>query len=136
MLKKVLLTTLLVIPLRVFAPAEKFIAAVPRPEPDNPFQALINAIGCVENKGDTLAWNPVEQAAGFFQIRPIRLNDYNRRTGSKLKLRDMFDYEKSERVFLYYASRIGYRDFEKIAKSWNGSGSRTINYWNQVKKHL
>jgi hypothetical protein len=136
MLKKVLLTALLVIPLRVFAPGEKFLAVIPRPQPDNPFYVLIDAIGRVENSGDSLAWNPDEQAAGFFQIRPVRLNDYNRRTRSNYTINDMFDYYKSEKVFLYYAARIGHHNFEKIAKNWNGSGPKTLHYWNRVKKHL
>jgi hypothetical protein len=32
----------------------------------------------VETKGDTLAYNPYEEATGIFQIRPIRLKDYNK----------------------------------------------------------
>jgi hypothetical protein len=48
----------------------------------------------------------------------------------------MFDYEKAEEVFLYYAHQIGPYNFEKIARNWNGSGARTTEYWNQVKKFL
>lgn len=136
-MSKKLLLTLLIIPLtfRVFAPKEEYIM-IDRSQPVEPFNSLIYAIGLVENHGDTLAYNPDEEAAGFFQIRPVRLYDYNRRTGNRLTLKDMFDYEKSEKVFLYYASQIGHRNFEKIAKNWNGSGPRTIHYWNRVKKYL
>ncbi len=137
MSKKLLLTALMVLPFtfRVFAPNENFIA-VQNHDAVNPFKPLIYAIGRVENNGDTLAYNPVEEAAGFFQIRPVRLDDYNKRTGKNYTLADMFDYETSERVFLYYASKIGHYNFEKIAKNWNGSGPRTIEYWNRVKKYL
>ena len=48
----------------------------------------------------------------------------------------MFDYDISEKVFLYYATEIGPYDFEKIAKKWNGSGKMTLEYWAQVKKFL
>jgi hypothetical protein len=51
-------------------------------------------------------------------------------------MKDMFDYKISEKIFLYYASQIGPYNFEKIAKKWNGSGSRTINYWKRIKKYL
>ncbi|HOO99654.1 MAG TPA: hypothetical protein PLV06_04225 [Bacteroidales bacterium] len=105
-------------------------------EPLNPYTKLIHAIGRVETMHDTLAYNPVEQAAGYFQIRPIRLEDYNRRTGSKYRMKDLFDYKVSEKIFLYYAEMYGPYNFEKIAKRWNGSGPKTYYYWQRVKKHL
>jgi hypothetical protein len=105
-------------------------------KPADPFRKLIHAIGRVETKFDTLAYNPVEKAVGYFQIRPIRLQDYNERTGSRYRLRDMYDYETSEKVFLYYATEIGPYNFERIAKNWNGSGKKTIQYWKNVRKYL
>ncbi len=101
-----------------------------------PFKNLIRAIGIVETKCDTMAYNPIEEAAGYFQIRPVRLTDYNNRTGSKYSKKDLFRYEISEKIFLYYASRIGPYDLERIAKKWNGSGHSTIHYWNRIKKYL
>lgn len=101
-----------------------------------PYKGLIYAIGSVECDFDTLAYNSKEEATGYFQIRPIRINDYRKRTGSNYTLKDMYDYDKAEEVFLYYADRIGPYDFEKIAKSWNGSGYKTINYWKLVKQKL
>jgi len=90
----------------------------------------------VETKLDTLAYNPEEEAVGYFQIRPIRVQDYNERTGKSYKPADMYDYQTSEKVFLYYASEIGPYNFEKIAKNWNGSGKKTIQYWKKVKNYL
>jgi len=135
-MKKVfLLIVLLLSGLKVVAPdlSSVYIPSLP---PEEPFNRLIHAIGMVEAKGDTLAYNGIEQAVGFFQIRPIRVKDYNRRTGSRYTLKDMFDYEISEKVFLYYASRVGPYNFEKIARNWNGSGVKTLDYWKRVKKHL
>lgn len=106
------------------------------PDPVEPYKKLIHAIGMVETMHDTLSFNPVEQAVGYFQIRPIRLQDYNRRTGNKYALKDMYDYKISEKIFLYYADQIGPYNFEKIAKNWNGSGPRTYYYWKRVKKYL
>jgi hypothetical protein len=105
-------------------------------QPVRPFEQLIEAIGMVETSLDTLAYNKQEGAVGFFQIRQIRLEDYNNRTGNDYTLNDMFDYEISEEVFLYYASRIGPYDLEKIAKRWNGSGPGTIQYWRRVRRYL
>jgi hypothetical protein len=135
-MKKVLLIIIFLLSaLRVVAPVQKAIF-VPHSPPVEPFKKLIHAVGMVEAKGDTTAFNKIEQAVGFFQIRPIRVKDYNRRTGSRYTLKDMFDYEISEKVFLYYASRIGPYNFEKIAKNWNGSGVKTLDYWKRIKKHL
>jgi hypothetical protein len=85
---------------------------------------------------DTLAYNPLEEATGIFQIRPIRLQDYNNRTGSKYKMSDLFDYEVSEKIFLYFADQIGPYDMEQIARRWNGSGHMTTFYWNRIKEFL
>ncbi|NMB83298.1 MAG: hypothetical protein GYA14_15930 [Ignavibacteria bacterium] len=101
-------------------------------EPIKPYQRLIYAVGMVESSLDTLAYNPVEKATGYFQVRPIRLKDFNDRTGKKYKLGDMYDYYKAEEVFLYYATL----DLEKTAKAWNGSGYKTEKYWQKVKKYL
>jgi hypothetical protein len=133
--KLVAITFLFLLAIRVYAPVSKSLVIVHTPAIE-PFKQLIYAIGMVETKFDTLAYNPVEEAAGYFQIRPIRIEDYNKRTGSKYTTQDMFNYETSEKIFLYYASQIGPYNFELIAKNWNGSGPRTSYYWNMVKKHL
>jgi len=97
---------------------------------------LIHAIGMVETQYDTLAYNPLEEAVGYFQIRPIRLEDYNARTGNAYSMNDLLNYKISEKIFLYYASEFGPYNFERIAKTWNGSGKSTILYWDQVRKFL
>jgi len=127
---------LILITFRVFAPTSKSLFIINTAKPVEPFRQLIYAIGRVETNFDTLAYNPVEKAAGYFQIRPIRIKDYNKRTGSHYTTKDMFDYEISEKIFLYYASQIGPYNFEQIAKNWNGSGRKTIQYWKQVRKYL
>jgi hypothetical protein len=135
-LKKIVsITFLLAMAFKAFAPASYSVIIV-RPAPVEPYVNLIHAIGMVETQYDTLAYNPLEEAAGYFQIRPIRLMDYNNRTGNDYSLLDLFDYKISEKIFLYYATEIGPYDFERIAKTWNGSGNSTILYWEQVKKFL
>jgi len=135
-LKKIVtITFLLTLAFKVFAPTSESLI-VSRTPPVEPFKNLIHAIGMVETQYDTLAFNPLEQAVGYFQIRPIRLVDYNKRTGSNLSMVDLFDYKTSEKIFLYYASAIGPYNFELISRNWNGSGKNTILYWTQVKKFL
>jgi hypothetical protein len=106
------------------------------PKPVSPFERLMNAIIKVESSGDTMAVNCDEEALGAFQIRPIRLLDYNQRTGKNYKEDDLYNIEISKEIFLYYAKKIGYPNFESIAKSWNGSGKLTATYWQKVKSHL
>ena len=126
---------LLTFAFKAFAPSSESLILV-RTSPDEPFKSLIHAIGMVETQFDTLAYNPLEEAVGYFQIRPIRLEDYNSRTGSNYSMNDLFNYKISEKIFLYYASVIGPYNFERIAKTWNGSGKSTILYWEQVKRFL
>ena len=133
--KIVSITFLLSFALRAFAPASETLIVIDT-TPVQPFKKLINAIGMVETRYDTLAYNLDEDAVGFFQIRPIRLLDFNKRTESTYSMNDLFRYNISEKIFLYYASEIGPYDFERIARDWNGSGKSTVQYWNQVKKYL
>ena len=133
--KIVSITFLLMFAFKAFAPSSDSLVIL-NTQPVEPFKKLINAIGMVETKYDTLAYNPVEEAVGYFQIRPIRVEDYNKRTGSNYTKKDLYDYKISEKIFLYYASQIGPYNFERIAKNWNGSGKSTIQYWKQVKKYL
>jgi len=104
--------------------------------PVEPYRKLVYAIGMVETKGDTLAYNPVEDAAGYFQIRPIRLVDYNNKTGSNYTKQDLFNFDTSSKIFLYFADRVGPYNLELIARKWNGSGHQTNIYWDRIKKFL
>ena len=133
--KLVLVTLLLTFTVKAMAPSRESLVIF-KSGPEEPYGRLIHAIGMVETKCDTLSYNPEEQATGFFQIRPVRLEDYNKRTGNHYSMKDLFSYEVSEKIFLYYAKQAGPYDFEKIARRWNGSGKKTVFYWNRVKKLL
>lgn len=132
MKKLILIFILFLIPWMLPAPGSAQ-CYIERAEPINYYSPLIRAMGIVETKLDTLAYNPLEEATGFFQIRPIRLEDYNMRTGKNYTLDQMYDYKIAESIFLYYTKS---RSYEKVAKSWNGSGNQTLAYWKKVKKEL
>ncbi len=104
--------------------------------PINPFDKIIRAVGMVESKCNPQAINETEGAFGYFQIRGIRLLDYNQRTKSHYKLADMLDFNIAKRVFLYYASKIGIENSDKIIRRWNGSGSLTYQYLKKVSVYL
>ena len=135
-MKKLFIVVFLIsLTLQVIAPDPESLVISEFP-PVEPYKKLIYAVGMVEGKGDTATYNELEMAAGYFQIRPVRLEDYNGRTGNKYTLEDMFSYKISEKIFLYYASQIGPYDIEKIARNWNGRGVKTIEYWKKIKKFL
>lgn len=119
---------------RAIAPNVNVLPVV-ESRPVDIYERLMQAILQVESAGDTMAYNPVEQAYGPFQIRPIRLTDFNKRTGKTYLMRDCYTLRVSREVFRYYAVRIG-SDYETIAKKWNGSGVMTIDYWRKVKNVL
>lgn len=105
-------------------------------DPVDAYDRLIKAVVLVESSGDPLAYNLAEEAVGAFQIRPIRILDYNQRTGKNYKIENCFNFEISKEIFLYYARKIGYPDYETIARNWNGSGETTQDYWEKVKSKL
>jgi hypothetical protein len=132
---KIVCFILLSFSLEVSAPSEKIITVL-KLAPIEPYKQLAFAVGMVETKGDTLAYNPLEEATGIFQIRPIRLIDYNKRTGSNYTRNDLFNFEISEKIFLYFADQVGPYNMEHIARKWNGSGHLTTNYWYRIKQYL
>jgi hypothetical protein len=134
-LKAGLTILFLLLAMRAAAPEAK-VAFILVSSPVNSFDRLIKAIVHVESTGDDFAFNLREQAVGAFQIRPIRILDYNRRTGKDYKIENCFNYNVSKEIFLYYAKRIGYPDYETIARKWNGSGKNTLDYWEKVKNNL
>ena len=121
--------------LRVFAPGSNYFIISGSPG-INPFSALMYATAMVETMGNPLAYNELENAVGIFQIRQVRIDEYNRRTGSNVDLSEMYDIQLSEKVFLYFALHYGPYRLEKIAKAWNGSGPMTELYWKRIKEYL
>lgn len=133
--KTVIILVLSLFYLQVKAPEGNFVNVV-ADAGIKPFTVLMDAIAMVETMGNNHAYNELENAVGKLQIRQIRLDEYNRLTGDRFKLTDMFDPVNSERVFLYFASVAGPYHFERIAKRWNGSGPKTELYWERIKRHL
>jgi hypothetical protein len=133
--ESLLMIFLFVLPVRAAAPGYKAVWLFPV-YTANVYDKLIEAIVRVESWGDTLAYNAAEEAVGAFQIRPIRLKDYNQRTGNNHKIEECYNYEFSKEIFLYYAKLTLYPDYEIIARNWNGSGKATFDYWKKVKSHL
>ena len=103
---------------------------IARTEPLNYYDKLIKAVVMVETNNGKCLYNEFEGAVGYFQIRQVRVDDYNRLRGTKYALNDFYDYELSRKVFLYFTRGRSYRE---VAKTWNGSGELTEVYWKKVK---
>jgi len=97
------------------------------------YEPLIKAVVTVESNNGRYLFNSDEGAVGWFQIRQIRVDHYNQLRGANYKLTDFYDYDLSREMFLYYCKG---RDFETVAKEWNGSGPMTKDYWRKIQKHL
>jgi hypothetical protein len=135
MRRMILILTLIIgIATSLYAPTNK-VLYIEQAIPISSYDALIRAVVAVESGGNNLAYNEKEQACGAFQIRPVRLSHYNHETGNNYKLSDMYNYDISKEIFIYFANKQD-KDFEMIARSWNGRGPKTIEYWNKVKSRL
>lgn len=134
-LKRILFIPLFLITLRAAAPSY-IVVYINDADPIKPFDRIIHAVLMVESSGDTLAFNLSEEAVGGLQIRPIRVLDYNQRTGKNIKVEDCYNFGVSKEIFIYYARLYGYRDYESIARNWNGSGKATLDYWGKIKSYL
>ncbi len=133
--KLIFMVCFLLMSFRVAAPETNSFIIFQYPD-HQAFTDLMYAIAMVETMGNHLAYNEFENAVGIFQIRQVRIDEYNRRTGNSFSLSEMYDPKLSEKVFLYFASRYGPYKLEKIAKSWNGSGPMTELYWKRIKEYL
>lgn len=105
--------------------------------PINPFEKLWCATIAVELQGkpDTTI-NRNEWAYGPGQVREVRIEDYNKRTGSHYTLEDCLNREVARKIYMYYAGKYGPMDLETIARAWNGSGPKTDEYWGKIREAL
>lgn len=101
---------------------------------------LIEACIYVESRGNDLAFNSKEKAAGCLQIRPILVKEVNRLIGSEAyTLQDRWSRSKSIEMFKVIKSNINNPTDERVARTWNGGynfGKSTDSYWNKVNKRL
>ena len=97
---------------------------------DDPFVVLWDHIKWVETRDRDLI-NHDEKAYGRGQITPIKLKEYNKKTGSNYSSEDCLNESVSKEIFLWHYDQ--YASHELAAKRWNGSGPMTILYWNKVE---
>lgn len=135
MKKLIILLCFGLLPMIAGAPPNSIITIESKP-PIEPYKALLEATAWVESSNNVNALNRKEQAFGIYQIRKIRIDDYNRRTGKSYTLQDCYNKRVSDEIYLYYASKFHFSDYKTISKAWNGSGEMTKEYWRKIKKQL
>jgi hypothetical protein len=118
-----------------FCPMDNTITIAKFP-PYKPLERLWEATIAVESSNNPHAFNQKEKAIGIVQIRPIRLKDFNKRTGKHYKPIDCYNIKISKEIWSYYANKFPPNDYESISRSWNGKGRKTSVYWGKIKKHL
>jgi len=104
--------------------------------PVKPYEKLWLACCMVESSNDSLALNIPEGATGIVQIRPIKLLDYNQRTGKGYHIRDCYNIKISKEIWYYYVSKFSPDDLVGICREWNGKGIKHKEYIEKIKKHL
>ena len=108
--------------------------------------ALFIAIRIVESSCNPQAFNESENAKGYYQIRPIYVEDVNRIAKTSYQHDDAYDQKKAEEMIRIYAEhyckiRKIPLTYENVARLHNG-GSKghlkkaTLPYWKKVKKEL
>ena len=132
-MKPTLLILFLLITIQVMAPTERFLTLL-NPEPINPYLNLYKATCFVESSHRAKVINHKEQAFGIVQCRQMKLDDYNKETGNNYTLQDCLNPDVSKMIWMHFASKYDYRDYETIAKRWNAS--TTDKYWNKIKTNL
>lgn len=112
---------------------ERYIA-ISMSIPIQPYEKIWKGVCEVESNSNPKAYNKKEQATGIAQIRPIRLKDYNQRTGKHYTIKDCYKVEVSKEIFMYYAQKFKPHEHDKIATDWNKC--KTDSYWNKVKCYI
>lgn len=105
------------------------------------YEKLAKAVYLQESSGNPQAIG-AKNDVGLFQITPIRLDDFNKKTGKKYSLNDRFNPIISREIFDYYAYKIGIENHEQIARRWNRANNwkdeKGKKYWmlvyNRYKK--
>jgi hypothetical protein len=102
---------------------------------------LIHAIRIVESNMNDFAVGS-SQDVGPLQITPVRLKDFNQKTGKNYSHSDCFNFEVSKEIFLFYASKYGSTPdkWEMLARRWNRAyqwqDNKGLQYWKRVLTQL
>ena len=118
------------------APNDKRMAIV-QPEKIMPYEALSKAVDIVETNCNPFAIGDKhlkQWSYGIKQIRQVKLDWYNNRTGKNYTTKDCYSESVSNEIFMYHMMQ--YNDVDLAIRKWNGSGKTTFAYLKKVKKHL
>ena len=131
-----LISILILFTLQLKAPADGRVVII-KDDPVRPYERASKAVDIVETNCDPFAIGDTTLQSwsyGIKQIRQIKLDWYNDRTGNQYTLKDCFDVSVSNEIFMYHMMQ--YNDINLAIRRWNGSGKKTYKYLAKVSKHL
>ena len=132
MKKAILMSILAMVTLAGFAPERKTLI-IQTGQRIDPYAKIWEAVKWVETRNrDTINYH--EQAYGRGQIRRDKLKDYNKANGTKYRLTDCMNEKTSKKIFYWHMRQ--YDDKMLAVRRWNGSGPKSYEYLNKVKKRL
>jgi len=137
-MKKLLFIPLLFVFTNVYCPPDTKIYILRhegyKPFENVSFEQIWSAICFIESSGNAKAFNEKELARGIVQIRPCKIDDYNRLTGNNIGYEDVFCPELSKRIFMWHMEQYGVGRWEEGIKRWNGKGRMAEIYLEKVLK--
>ena len=99
---------------------------------------LLTAFIMQESRGNAMAYNKPEGAAGILQIRKIMLDHINAISGKNFTMNDRFDPKKSKEMFIIVMNKHNPDyDLKKAALTWNGrgkDGKGSARYYREIKQ--
>ena len=136
LIKIILFLPLFLAPAALKAPADSKIFIL-RHEGYKPLETLYNeiwqAVCFIESTNNPNAFNEKELARGIAQIRPCKIEDYNRLTGNNIGYEDVFCPELSKQIFMWHLSTYG-TDWQTGIRRWNGDFAASYIYLEKVLK--
>ena len=134
-LKTILILPLVVIPVPLKAP-NWYVDIIAKESGYKPYEKVFDAVCWVESNDNALAYNEAEGSVGIAQIRAIKVDDYNKRTGKNIKHEDCFCPQISKEIFMHHMEQYGVYRIDDGVRAWNGSGASTYAYLEKVKARL
>ena len=133
---KTIIKTILILPLAMMPVSLKapnwYVDIIAKESGYKPYEKVFDAVCWVESGNRADAYNEKEGSVGIAQIRKIKIDDYNQRTGKNIKHEDCFCPNVSKEIFMHHMEQYGVYNIDLGIKRWNGSGSMADAYAKRV----
>lgn len=135
-MKTIIIVILLLISIKLTTPGIKKEIIIIAGKAISEIDELWRAVCYVETRFNPLTWvidiNGLP-SVGISCIQQSRIDHYNQLTGKSYTFNDCLDENISKEIFVYFARG---KTIEQAARSWNGSGVMTDDYWRKIRSAL